>query len=245
MKEVNTKEFDKYVNNFDMNDRMIHLKYTHTYRVVDYCRILAESLNLNEHDTFLAKTIGLLHDIARFPQAKEFHTFNDTISFDHGLKGAEILRENDYIANYVEAEEDKKIVLKAIELHNKKYIEEELDERTKVFCNIIRDADKLDIMDSQGIKLDDNSKHFNKKAYDEILNKELVTYTYVDNDATNILKTLAYIFDFNFKESFNQLKVHDIINRKYKLLESSVVKEEVETVEKIINDYIESRINSN
>ena len=60
MKEVNTKEFDKYVNNFDMNDRMIHLKYTHTYRVVDYCRILAESLNLNEHDTFLAKTIGLL-----------------------------------------------------------------------------------------------------------------------------------------------------------------------------------------
>ena len=99
-------------------------------------------------------------------------------------------------------------------------------------------------MDSQGIKLDDNSKHFNKKAYEEIKNKELVTYTYVDNDATNILKTLAYIFDFNFKESFNQLKVHDIINRKYKLLESSVDKEEVETVETIINDYIDSRLNN-
>ena len=240
--EINKKEFDRYTSEYDMNDPKIDLKYHHTYRVVEYCTKLAESLNLNEHDKFLAETIGLLHDIARFPQARDFNTFNDTISFDHGNKAVEILLENDYIYEYVDNEEDKNLVLKAVELHNKKYIEEELSEREELFCKIIRDADKLDIMDKQGMKLDDNSTNFQKDAFNEIKNKTLVTYTYVNNDATNILKTLAYIFDVNFKESFNQMKEHKMIEKKFKLLKEHVVKEEYEIVEKIINDYVEERL---
>lgn len=240
--EINKREFDKYTSSFDMKNWMIDLKYYHTYRVVEYCTKIAQSLKLSEHDTFLAETIGLLHDIARFPQAKEYNTFNDTISFDHGDKAVEILLENDYIYKYVDNEEDKNIVLKAIQLHNKKYIEEDLDDREELFCNIIRDADKLDIMDSQGMKLEDNSSNFNDKAFDEIKNKKLITYTYVNNDATNILKTLAYIFDVNFKESFNQMIEHNMINKKFSLLEEHVNKEDVDLVEKIINDYVKERL---
>ena len=258
--EINKKEFDRYTSEYDMNDPKIDLKYHHTYRVVDYCTKLAESLNLNEHDKFLAETIGLLHDIARFPQARDYDTFNDTISFDHGNKAVEILLDNNYIYKYVDNEEDKNLVLKAVELHNKKYIEEDLSEREELFCKIIRDADKLDIMDKQGMKLDDNSTNFQKDAFNEIKNKTLVTYTYVNNDATNILKTLAYIFDvnndatnilktlayifdINYKESFNQMKEHNMIDKKLKLLKDHVVKEEYEIVEKIINDYVEERLN--
>lgn len=239
---INKEEFDRYTSSFDMSDWRIELKYHHTYRVVEYCTILAKSLNLNEHDTFLAETIGLLHDIARFPQAKEYQTFNDTISFDHGEKGVEILLENDLIYKFVDNEEDKNIVLKAIQIHNKKYIEEELDEREQLFCNIIRDADKLDIMDKQGMKLEDNSTSFNEKAFEEIKNKTLITYTYATNDATNILKTLAYIFDVNYKESFNQMIKRNMISKKYELLEAHVNKEDFETVKNIIDNYIEKRL---
>jgi len=239
---MKNKYFDEYVSNFDMNNPKIDLKYHHTYRVVDYCTKLAKSLNLNEHDTKLAETIGLLHDIARFPQARDFDTFNDSISFDHGDKGAEILEKDNYVMNYVDTEEDKNIVIKAVRYHNKKYLEADLTDRERLFCNIIRDADKLDIMDKQGMKHEDGSTEFNPLAYEEIINKKLITYTYVNNDSTNILKTLAYIFDYNYKESFNQMKEHKMIERKFKLLEdNNVNKEQVEKVEKIITEYIEER----
>lgn len=240
--EINKKEFDRFTSEYDMNDPMIDLKYYHTYRVVDYCTKLAKSLNLDEHDTFLAETIGLLHDIARFPQARDYKTFNDSKSFDHGSKGAEILLENDYIYNYVDNEEDKNLVLKAIELHNKKYVEEELSEREELFCNIIRDADKLDIMDKQGMKLDDNSTTFQEDAFNEIKNKKLVTYTYVNNDATNILKTLAYMFDINFKESFRIILDKKMVEKKFQLLEKNINEADVTIVENIINDFIKEKM---
>ena len=47
-------EFEKYVSNFDFSNDMISKKYYHTFRVVDYAKDLANSLNLNEHDTYLA-----------------------------------------------------------------------------------------------------------------------------------------------------------------------------------------------
>ncbi len=239
---MNKEEFDKYVKQFDFNNWMVELKYYHTYRVVDYATKLAESLKLNEHDTFLAQTIALLHDIARFRQATEFNTFNDKISFDHGDVGCEILLKDDYISKYVSNNEDKNLVLKAIKLHNKKNIEESLTTKEKIFCDLIRDADKLDIMDKQGIDIKDDSKEFNKEAFEELKNKQLVTYTHVTNDATNILKTLAYIFDLNYPESFNQLKEHNILKRKFNCLKQHVVPTQFAEVENCITEFIQNKM---
>lgn len=241
--KIKKEEFDNYVKDYDMTNWMIDLKYYHTYRVVEYCTKIARSLNLDEHDTFLAETIGLLHDIARFKQAKEFNTFKDNISFDHGDMGCEILLKDNFINKFVEKEEDKDLVLKAIRLHNKKYIEEDLTDLERIFCNIIRDADKLDIMDKQGIEIKDDSTSFNEEALEEVRNKKLVTYQFVDNDATNILKTLAYIFDLNYKESFKELKELGILERKFSCLKEHLDKEKVEEVENIINTFIEKRMN--
>ena len=38
--------------------------------------------------------IGLLHDIGRFEQEAQYHTFNDFKSMDHGDYGAEYLKNN-------------------------------------------------------------------------------------------------------------------------------------------------------
>ena len=93
------------------------------------------------------------------------------------------------------------------------------------------------------MKLEDNSTHFQEDAFNELKNKTLITYTYCNNHATNILKTLAYIFDVNFKESFKIMVEQNMIEKKLKLLKEHVVKEEYEIVEKIINDYVEERLN--
>ena len=82
--------FDKYTSNFNMTNKLIYLKYNHTYRTVDQSLNICKSLNLNEEDTNIAYLIALLHDFGRFEQVKKYNTFNGTslkhrISFFHLL----------------------------------------------------------------------------------------------------------------------------------------------------------------
>lgn len=58
----------------------IILKEKHTWKVVKNCENLAKHLNLNEHDSLLAKMIGLFHDVGRFYQFTVYRTFNDALS---------------------------------------------------------------------------------------------------------------------------------------------------------------------
>ena len=125
----------------------IPLKYHHTYRVVDYAEQIAISENLSKKDIDLAKTAALLHDIARFRQAKEYDTFDDSKSFDHGDYGYGILKNENYIMQYVDNEVDAEAVLKAVKYHNKKYLDADVTDYERKICQIARDADKLDIMD--------------------------------------------------------------------------------------------------
>ena len=62
----------------------IILKEKHTWMVVKNCENLAKHLNLNEHDSLLAKMIGLFHDVGRFYQFTVYRTFNDALSENHG-----------------------------------------------------------------------------------------------------------------------------------------------------------------
>ena len=58
-------------------------------------------LNLSEEDILLAELIGLLHDIGRFEQIKNYHTFLDKESIDHAEYGNKILFEDDLIRNFI------------------------------------------------------------------------------------------------------------------------------------------------
>ena len=67
--------FKKYVSNYDMEIRGIKLKYEHSFRVMSLSEKYALKLNFSEEDVYLAKLIGLLHDIGRFEQMKVYNTF--------------------------------------------------------------------------------------------------------------------------------------------------------------------------
>ena len=76
--------FEKYVQNYDMQDPDIEYKYKHSYRVMAFAKDLATKLELNEKDIELATIIGLYHDIGRFEEDKRFDSFGVHNSFDHG-----------------------------------------------------------------------------------------------------------------------------------------------------------------
>ena len=51
------EEFTKYVNNYDMNDENIRLKYNHSIRVMELSHKYAQILGFNDEDIYLATLI--------------------------------------------------------------------------------------------------------------------------------------------------------------------------------------------
>jgi len=143
--------FLEYTSGYDLNDEKIKLKTSHTYRVAALCDRIAQGLGLSPCDTDMAWLIGMLHDVGRFEQVRKYGTFSDAKSIDHAHYAASILFDEGKINDYLDippggvCDKSLDIIKKAVWNHSAYRIEEGLEERTVLFCNIIRDADKLDI----------------------------------------------------------------------------------------------------
>ena len=140
--------FQAYTSRYDLSNGMIRHKVEHTLRVAENCERIAASLGMNSEDVTFAWFLGLLHDIGRFEQVRRFGTFIDSVSVDHAEFGADLLFHENLIASFPAEslrEDDLRLLETAIRLHNKLTLPENLDERTRRFCEIIRDADKADI----------------------------------------------------------------------------------------------------
>ena len=140
--------FAEYTSGYNATDPKIKLKIDHTYRVAELCELIASDLKLDEYETDVAWLTGMLHDVGRFEQIKRYNTFNDALSVDHANFGADLLFKEGLIDTYVDGFHDDKygtIVENAIRNHSAFRIDERLDDYTVMFCNILRDADKVDI----------------------------------------------------------------------------------------------------
>ena len=140
------KTFQDYVDNYNSEDEKVRLKIEHTYRVSELCESIAQSLRPDTEECSLAWLLGMLHDIGRFEQLKNYGTFIDARSIDHALYGAEILFEQGGIRAYLEDAEEDNLIRAAVAFHSAYRLPEGLDERTKMYCQILRDADKIDIL---------------------------------------------------------------------------------------------------
>ena len=132
---------------------MCKVKIIHTRHVTENCDKITESMRLDEYDRDIAWIIGELHDFARFGQAVVTKTFRDSERFNHARLGARILFTHrmieDIIPNYSEVpDEDKLVMEKAVYYHSDMTLPDGLTERERMFCDIIRDADKMDIFRS-------------------------------------------------------------------------------------------------
>ena len=132
---------------------MCKVKIIHTRHVTENCDKITESMGLDEYDRDIAWIIGELHDFARFGQAVVTKTFRDSERFNHARLGARILFTHrmieDIIPNYSEVpDEDKLVMEKAVYYHSDMTLPDGLTERERMFCDIIRDADKIDIFRS-------------------------------------------------------------------------------------------------
>ena len=247
------QEFKRYTSNYDMNESHIERKVRHTFRVVKLCEKIAYSIGLNADKINLAKLIGLLHDIARFEQYTRYKTYDDLNNIDHAELAVEILKKDDYIRKYVETDQYDDIILKSIKYHNKYAIGNDVSEEEKLFCKIIRDADKLDIMYQatcetwkERIKYIEEQE-ISPKVYEQFIKNELIDRNNVKNDIDKVVVDIAFIYDYNFKENYKIIKNNNYINNtidRFNYKEEKT-KKQMEIIRKIANDYIEEQINNN
>lgn len=134
-----------YVAAYDPTNPRIALKVAHTYRVAELCARIAPA------EADLLWLCGLVHDIGRFEQVRRYDTFNDAASVSHAQLGAQILFEAEggsapLIRAFATDDADDAIIRTAVATHSDYRLPPGLDERTAMACDVVRDADKIDII---------------------------------------------------------------------------------------------------
>lgn len=241
-------EFLKYAQDYIKLGDRARLKINHTFRVINLCEMIGKSLNLEEKALEVAKICGLLHDIGRFEQWEQYNTFDDLSSIDHGNLGVDILKENKFIRKFNEYEDSDELIFKSIYFHNKYRIDQYLTEKEKMFCNIIRDADKLDILylyKIEDIKVEIKDDSFSDKIYENLINKTLILSKDRTTSADKLATALGFVFDLNFKRSFEYLKeknyINEIIDIYLKKTKNKKMQEQLTNIRLVINNYIENK----
>lgn len=254
-KELIKEEFNKYASNYDISDTKIYLKIVHTIRVADMCEIIAESLIHNNEevesdifeadDAMLAWTIGMLHDIARFEQVRIYGTFNDAQSVDHAELAADLLFDEGLVERFGIEPKYYGIIETAIRNHNKYRLPEELTERERVFCKIIRDADKVDIIrvnydqpiheiynvSEESLRSDEISDTVYNAFFEHSAIKHSIKKTTMDR----VIGHASLCYELEFKKSRQMLMEQGYLG---KLLEYESYNEGTKKRLKIIREYI-------
>lgn len=286
--------FARYTCNYDTSDDKIKLKIEHTYRVADLCDNIAVNLKMTDYDVELAWGIGMLHDIGRFEQVRNYGTFSDKDSIDHAHYAVELLFDRGKIKDYIGNTEtrdlqslksnkdyyglqhdtrqtfdsgipgedvniigerdnnvaDLEIIKKAIWNHSAYRIEEGLDKRTRLFCDIIRDADKIDIFK---VMDDTSAEVIYNVSREDIINAEIsegvmqairehhavlrnLKKTSVDNIAGHIALAFELVFPVSIRIARKQgyldkLMDFRTVNRK--------TKEQLSEIRSIIEEYFD------
>lgn len=153
--------FDAYVAPYDTANPRIALKVEHTLRVAELSERIAREAGFTPAGIDLAWLCGLLHDIGRFEQLRRWDTFSDAASTSHAALGVEVLFGADgnacadigdgssagVIHRFIDPNDElESIVYAAVAYHSDFHLPDHLDVRTRAICDVVRDADKIDIL---------------------------------------------------------------------------------------------------
>ncbi|MDR1622558.1 MAG: HD domain-containing protein [Synergistaceae bacterium] len=232
---VKIKEwFDGYVRSFDLAVPMIRMKYEHSYDVMGIGETLTRALAWAPDNTAVGTAACLLHDTGRFSQYRDFGTYYDGASVDHGNRGYETLLgkfcENPGkggLAGDCLDEEAQKVILQSVKWHNKKSLPElpsGLSSDALPFCRLVRDADKLDVFSLVRRRMDEGTvgtllpRHkvdapLSEPLLDEVEASWSGSYKNASSLQDFLLIQLTWVLDLNFAPSLQMLEESGVLAR--------------------------------
>lgn len=216
------EQFQRYISDYDISDPKIHLKIAHTFRVMDSCRILAESLSMNAEQADLAVLIGLLHDIGRFEQLRLTNSFDDSV-LPHAKCSLSVLFDQNRLRDFIETDVYDSIIYESIKNHGVFRIDDTLSADAMLYTRLIRDADKLDnfhtkLTESISTMLDVDMETLSEEEISDYAFDTFQRCLPLENSKREThmdmwVSYIAYIFDLNFAASFAYVREHEYIRR--------------------------------
>jgi len=245
------KWFKEYVKGFlgddSYSNENVALKEGHTYRVCGHCIAIARSLDLPMEKQYVTEAIGLFHDIGRFEQFEKYQTFNDKQSENHADLGARVLRRENILSQLDPT--DQTIILKGVQFHSIKDLPENENEDIRFFLKIIRDADKLDILNvlssyynseykgsNPALDLDlPDTPGISKSVIRDVMEQRCVNLKNVRTINDFKLLQTSWVFDVNFDYTLRYIKTNRYVEKIINALPQTV---EIQRVYNHINDYL-------
>ncbi|MGI6107116.1 MAG: HD domain-containing protein [Lachnospiraceae bacterium] len=247
--------FSRYAEQYDLSDLKIRLKYDHTFRVAELSDRIAQSLSLPGDDCDLAWLLGILHDIGRFEQLRRFGTFQDKVSVNHAALSADLLFRQGLIADFVTDSSENSLMEKAVRLHNVLSLPE-MTEREYVFCTILRDADKIDIVRVNAELprteiYDLPEEAFTDSAvsdavFDDILHERNVDRTNVRPGIDLIIGQISFVFGLVWPESVRLMKDQGYLARVLGFQSRNAeTRRRMQVIRQKVSAYMDRRIREN
>ncbi|GBD95591.1 MAG TPA: HD domain-containing protein [Nitrospirae bacterium] len=251
------KWFSDYTKSFYSSNeeyqRNIMLKVEHTRHVCRNIIDIGRDLSLKENEMILAETVALFHDIGRFPQYAKYKTFKDAVSVNHGLLGAKTLIQEKILGNLLPWEQE--LITLAVKFHSTLAVPTTVEERTKFFIKLIRDADKLDVyrVFIEFYKSPDDQKAsatahgmpdtpgYSERMLESIKNKKIAPYSEVRNLNDFKLMKLSWVYDLNFRGTCKLLQERGYVNSLAEVLPQT---DEIINVIKNIREFISERVHN-
>ena len=248
--------FDAYTARFRNGDSRVNanirFKHDHSLRTEAQMIELAADLNLDEDQKAVAQAIGLVHDVGRFEQFSVFHTFSDGLSVDHGWLGAQVLCQTAALADLDRHVQH--LICTAVHHHNKKQVPVHLSDPDLMYCRLVRDADKLDILqgliatcqslraDPEGFELEmdlPDEPHCTPRIVEAILNGQTVSFSDLRTFNDVMLIQLGWVYDVNFVPTFRQIRDRHMMEQILTLLPNLP---EVHQIGKQVMAYVDGRL---
>ena len=200
----------------------------HSLRVVTNSISLATVLLQTEDEKRIASVNALFHDLGKASLiSKNIEPVN--IQRDHATVSAKIIQQMEFFQTLTE--EIQAIILNSVENHNKHKLSKLDSEQQTLFARLLRDADKLDILDSSyrffkekyGIQPNvtadlNNTIEISDKILKSIFSGKMAAFEDMKSMNDYKLLLLSMAFDLNFKYSFRIMSEKQYIQKIYETL---------------------------
>ncbi len=253
----NLKEwFGAYVAGFYGDDGFVNanieLKEKHSKAVCAETAWLADRLGLSDNQKRIAQAIALLHDVGRFEQFRRHRTYNDARSCNHSQLAVEVICKEKVLEGF--DRQEREYIETAVKYHGEKELPDGLEGETLLYCQLIRDADKIDIYrvvleyyeqyqnDPQSFRLEielPDEPWYSDEVVQKVLNGERVDYRILKTWNDCKLIQLSWVYDVNFAPTLERIRQRGFLE---KVIDFLPANGDIERVRRKVLEYVDSRI---
>lgn len=207
------------------NIRALELKRKHSFRVFRNARFIVQKENVSDIQKELAEVIAILHDVGRFEQFKRTGKYIDTSEVNHGTIGANMLAGGLLEYFIPEIRTFDSIIITAVRLHNVLELPNDLDETERFQCEVVRDADKIDIFYLCTLEEETNILYARSKEPEtymlnpnivlELKRRKTVDLKLVRNSIDLFALRIGFLNQFNFQRTLEYIDENHYIDKMF------------------------------